>query len=202
MIMTTLKRYRFQLLLVIVGFIFLSAAFVSYRIWSFGLQDYTAKADAAIVLGAAVWGDEPSPVFKERINHAISLYQNGYVDFIIFTGGRGNEDEQAESEVAASYAVSYGVPEENIFIETVSRITEENLSYAHEIVKVQGFKKLLIVSDPLHMKRAIMIAKHEGMTVLSSPTRSSVYQSFQVKFQFLMRETFFYIGYLFTKPFR
>ena len=32
-------------------------------------------ADVAIVLGAAVWRGEPSPVFAARIDHAIDLYR-------------------------------------------------------------------------------------------------------------------------------
>nr|WP_313889979.1 MULTISPECIES: hypothetical protein [Nostoc] len=40
----------------------------------------------AIVLGAAVWGEELSPVFKERINHVINLYKYVDVSPIIFTG--------------------------------------------------------------------------------------------------------------------
>ncbi|WP_412675008.1 hypothetical protein [Aneurinibacillus aneurinilyticus] len=40
-------------------------------------------ADAAIVLGAAVWNERPSPVFRERIRHAVALYKQGKVKFII-----------------------------------------------------------------------------------------------------------------------
>lgn len=41
----------------------------------FSSKNQLIKTDAAIVLGAAAWGDEPSPVFRERINHAIWLYE-------------------------------------------------------------------------------------------------------------------------------
>ncbi|MGF6354254.1 vancomycin permeability regulator SanA [Paenibacillus sp. 4624] len=44
-------------------------------------------SDAAIVLGAAVQGDIPSPVFRERIEQAIRLYKVGTVRNLIFTGG-------------------------------------------------------------------------------------------------------------------
>lgn len=47
----------------------------------------SAKADAAVVLGAAAWGNKPSPVFRERIAHGIDLYRNGTVGKLIFTGG-------------------------------------------------------------------------------------------------------------------
>ena len=66
-------------------------------------------ADAAIVLGAAVWEDAPSPVFAARLDHAITLYHQGRVHALIFTGGVGEGDILAESEVARTYALAQGV---------------------------------------------------------------------------------------------
>jgi vancomycin permeability regulator SanA len=42
-----------------------------------------APADAAVVMGATVFRDRPSPVFRERINHAIDLYQEGMVEYAL-----------------------------------------------------------------------------------------------------------------------
>ena len=60
--------------------------FVAVRIYTYGNNAVDVQGDAAIVLGAAVWGNEVSPVFRERINHAIDLYRSGKVRKIIFTG--------------------------------------------------------------------------------------------------------------------
>jgi len=66
------------------------------RICSFGNTRSDASADAAIVLGAAVWSSGVSPVFRERINHGIDLYRTGKVRKLIFTGGQGNPGEPTE----------------------------------------------------------------------------------------------------------
>lgn len=58
-------------------------------IWRYGNVDEKCEADVAIVLGAGTYDKEVSPVFRERINHGIWLYENGYVKKIIFTGGYG-----------------------------------------------------------------------------------------------------------------
>ena len=155
-----------------------------------------------MVLGAAAWEDEPSPVLRERINHSIWLYENDYVDKIIFTGGNGEGDQYAESEVARDYAIKNNVNAEDILIETTSKITEENLKYAYEIAVEENFDTFTIVSDPLHMKRAILMAKNIGMEAYSSPTQSSVYKSLNSKVPFFLRELFFYTGYIFSLPFR
>lgn len=176
--------------------------YIAIIIWTFGDNNQLTKTDAAIVLGAAVWDDEPSPVFRERIHHAVWLYDNHYVDKIIFTGGKGEGERFAESEVAKTYAIEKGVAQEDILIETKSRITEENLKYANEIAKENKLNSFTIVSDPLHMKRAILMAEQLGMQAYSSPTETTVYKTLKSKIPFLCREVFYYIGYVITLPFR
>jgi uncharacterized SAM-binding protein YcdF (DUF218 family) len=158
-------------------------------------------ADAAIVMGAAVWGSRPSPVFAERIKHGIHLYQQGQVEAIIFTGGLGRGDELAEAEAARAYALARGVPAKDIFYETVSTITYENVAEAAEIVRQQGFERVLIVSDPIHMKRSVTMARDLGLDAHPSPTPTSRYKSWWSKLGFLVRETGWYAGYVLARRF-
>lgn len=58
-----------------------------------------------------------------------------------------------------------------------------------------NYKTALIVSDPLHMKRAMLQAKDYGIDAYSSPTNTSMYKSIKEKTKFLFRELFFLIGY-------
>ncbi|UHA58643.1 YdcF family protein [Metabacillus litoralis] len=196
-----IKKLRLICLLIVL-FISILIAYSAYTIWSFSQEDQLVHSDSAIVLGAAVWGDQPSPVFRERINHSISLYKNGYVKKVIFTGGKGSENDYTEAEVAKDYAIENGIEEKDILIETRSRITEENLIYAYDIALFNKLKTFTIVSDPLHMKRAIFIAKDIGMQAYSSPTPSTQYKSFKSQAPFLFREVFLYIGYICSSPFR
>jgi uncharacterized SAM-binding protein YcdF (DUF218 family) len=153
-------------------------------IYSFSLTSSVAPADAAVVMGATVFRDRPSPVFRERINHAIDLYQQGLVQYIIFTGGLAGNDELAESEAARNYAIAQGVPAEHIFIETESYNSCLNLVKAKRIMEENDLDQALIVSDPLHMKRAMWLAESIGLEALSSPTPTSRYQSFERKARF------------------
>ena len=168
-------------------------------IYNYSLVTEDVKADAAIVLGAAVWGNAPSPVFKERIDHTINLYKNAKVDQLIFTGGVGENDELAESEVAKTYAINHNVPENVIFIETSSKFTFENLIESKKIMSDMGINSVLIVSDPLHMKRAMMMADDLGIKAYSSPTPTSRYKSWHAKLKFLFSETYYYFGYFIKK---
>ncbi|PFA66819.1 multidrug MFS transporter [Bacillus sp. AFS015802] len=200
-----MKLTRTIRLRVFAGIVVIFISFISYSafsIWSFSTNIQLVKTDAAVVLGAAAWDGEPSPVLRERINHAIWLYENDYVEKIIFTGGKDKGDKYAESEVAREYAIKNNIDPADILIETKSKITEENLKYAHQIAIKEDLNTFTIVSDPLHMKRAILMAKNTGMNVYSSPTQSSVYKTWDTKVPFFLRELFFYIGYIFSLPFR
>ncbi|MFZ0548892.1 MAG: ElyC/SanA/YdcF family protein, partial [Candidatus Promineifilaceae bacterium] len=83
-----IRRFRFFFVLLLVGGL-LFVLWSAVSIYVYSRRDEAQEADAAIVLGAAVFGTRPSPVLRERINHAVSLYEAGYVDKIIFTGGLG-----------------------------------------------------------------------------------------------------------------
>ena len=181
------------LLCIISGFIYI--IFAAFAIYSFSHVSQLTNADAAMILGASVWNDRPSPVFRERINHGIWLYKNGYAKNLIFTGGFGTNSNISESSVARNFAIRDDVPAENIFIEEVSRTTIENIYYASNIITENNFDTIIIVSDPLHMKRSVTIAKDLRLNVFSSPTPTTRYISRKAKLDFLAYEWFYYITY-------
>lgn len=175
---------------------------VAISIWSYGSVDEKRTADCAIILGAGTSGGEVSPVYRERINHGIWLYENGYVDYIIVTGGTGDGETVSDAEAARDYAISVGVPSDIIIVEAKSTITEENIENAKVIMDAYSLEDAIIVSDPLHMKRAMLMCKDYGIQAYSSPTPTSMYRSLKTKLPFLLREEFFYIGYSIARVFR
>ena len=166
----------------------------------FSGKDETRPADAVIVLGAAVYDNSPSPVFCARIDHAVDLYSEGYARTIIMTGGVGDGNIRSEADIAREYAEKKGVPSSSILMEEESRVTLENLENAKGIMENKGMDTALIVSDPLHMKRAVLYAKDLGMTVYSSPTPTTLYKTWKTKLPFLMREEFYYVTYRLIRP--
>jgi uncharacterized SAM-binding protein YcdF (DUF218 family) len=174
---------------------------VGINIYSYSSKSTNETADAAIVLGAAVWNGKPSPVFEERIKHAIFLYENNQVEYLIFTGGVGIRDERSEADVGREYAIQNGVEPDHIFTESESRITYQNLSKAKAIASNTDISSYLIVSDPLHMKRSVVMAKDLGMNAFPSPTTTSKYESWKSKLPFSLREIYFYIHYQFKTTF-
>jgi len=193
---SNMKKTLGRILKFLVLAIVLTIVITAVRIYTYGDYSVDISADAAVVLGAAVWSTNVSPVFRERINHAIELYRQGKVRKLIFTGGQGNSNEPTEAAAARAYALANGIPSQDILVEQKSHTTYENIVYAKQLADSNNIKKVLLVSDPMHMKRAMTIALDVGLDASPSPTQTTRYKTWRTQFSELVRETFYYLGYL------
>ena len=173
----------------------LYSIFCAISIVRYADRDESAPADCIIVLGAGTNGRTPNPVFRERLHHAVTLYEKGYSDVILLTGGYSPGNAYSDAAIAGQYLMELGIPEDAILLEEKSTITQENLEYAKEIMDLHDLSTAIIISDPLHMKRSMMMAKDYEIDALPSPTPTTRYQTWRTKLPFLARETFFYVGY-------
>lgn len=166
-----------------------------------GERDQAAPADTIIVLGAAAYDAVPSPVFKARIEHGLHLFDDGLAGTLIFTGGYGGGGARfAESQVARRYAMRQGVPETAILIESTSQTTYQNLFEARRLMQEHGLQRAIVVSDPLHMARALRLCRALGIDALGSPTPSTRFRSFRTRWEFLAREVYFFHRDLVVSP--
>ncbi|QMT31736.1 YdcF family protein [Alysiella filiformis] len=189
-----LKTGKF--LLRLAGILVLGVALlVGWSAWQ--VYDYATRAtsdyhaDAALVLGAAAWGDKPSPVYRERIQHSIYLYQNQFVKKIIFTGGTPKQGYPTEAEVGKMFAIKHGVPPKDIIVENASRNTLYNIRNAKQLMQQHAIKQVILVSDPDHMARAMSIAQHFNVPAYASPTPTSRYVGSNQRSEFFWREVFY-----------
>jgi len=125
-----------------------------------------AKADAGVILGAAVWGGRrPSPVFRERINKGFEVYNKKFVPKLVLTGG-GSEGEISEAEVAKNELIKYGVNENNLIVENESNSTMEQIWFVrNNLFKKNNWSKIIIISDNFHLFRASEICKFNDINV-------------------------------------
>ncbi len=167
----------------------LTATLTAVPIVRYARVDETRAADCVVVLGAGTWEGTVSPVFEERLRHAAELYRSGLAPKIILTGGLDPANTITDAEAARRWTEREGIPAEDVLLEDRSRYTHENFLYAKEIMDREGFESALVVSDPLHMKRAMLCARDFGVTGYSSPTPTSMYRSTGARAKFLLRET-------------
>jgi vancomycin permeability regulator SanA len=124
------------------------------------------KADAGIILGAAVWGgNRPSPVLRERINKGFEIYQKKFVGKLVLTGG-GSPNEMTEADVAKNELKKYGVDEKNLIAEVKSNSTIEQIHYVRDkCYKRYNWNKIILISDNYHLFRSSEICKFNNMNV-------------------------------------
>jgi len=186
---TGLLGWLWRLFVLTLGWLLAVTAWI---VWV-GERDQAGPADAIIVLGAAAYDAKPSPVFEERIRHGLDLYRAGYAPLLIFTGGYGGSGARfSESQVARRYALKQGVPDKAILIETASRNTLQNLVEAKRLMAQRKLQRVIIVSDPLHMARALRLSRALGIEALASSTPSTRFRSFHTSWRFLAQELLFF----------
>lgn len=126
--------------------------------------------DAAVILGAGIWGDKPSPMLEDRILEGIKLYNSGVVKKLIMSGDHGKEDYD-EVNLMKKFAIEKGIPSEDIFMDHAGFSSYDSMYRAKEIFKV---KKIVVVTQKYHQYRTLYIAKKLGIEaygVASNPRK-------------------------------
>lgn len=117
-------------------------------------------ADCIIVLGCLVKENGvPSDMLGDRLKRGVELYKNGAAPKILMSGDHGTK-EYNEVQAMKDYAVSNGVPSEDIFMDHAGFCTYDSIYRAKEVF---GAKKIVIVTQKYHLHRALLIAKSLGI---------------------------------------
>jgi len=111
--------------------------------------------DVIVVLGAAQLPDgSPGPVIERRVGEALRLWRAGKAPRILFSGG-ATALPTTEAETMAVLARAEGLPEDAIHLEDRSTRTLENAVFCVKIMRAQGWREPLVVTDDFHMARAV-----------------------------------------------
>jgi uncharacterized SAM-binding protein YcdF (DUF218 family) len=153
------------------------------------------RADAIVVLGAAQYDGEPSPVFAGRLDHAALLFEQGRADRVLVLGGGQPGDRFTEAEAGRAYLVEKGVPEEAIIPVPEGNTTFESLRAAAPVMREAGMGSAFLVSDPWHNARVERMAGDLEIDGHASATWQSAATSQETRFEGYLRETFAYLYY-------
>lgn len=107
--------------------------------------------DAIIVPGVPFEPEDWSLTMKVRVYWGKYLFDKGRAKNIIYSGS-AVYTPYIEAEIMALYGESLGIPKANIFIESKAEHTTENVYYAVQLAKKQGFKSIALATDPFQSK--------------------------------------------------
>ena len=118
----------------------------------------TPRAADAIVVFAGGVGEsgQAGGGYQERVKEAIALYQKGLASHIVFSSGYVGP-LFPEASIMQQLAVSSGhVPADAIVLETRAANTYQNVTFTRRILTEQHWTRILLVSSPYHMRRALL----------------------------------------------
>jgi uncharacterized SAM-binding protein YcdF (DUF218 family) len=179
-------------LVVLAGFIATAVA-----VWRAAHNDEAGRrrADAIVVLGAAQYDGDPSPVFQGRLDHAVLLFEEDFADRIVVLGAGQPGEKFTEAEAGAEYLVGEGVPGEAIIPSPRGQTTWQSLRAAAELMDQQGLRSAFLVSDPWHNLRIRRMARDLGIEGYVSATWQSAARSQATRLSGYTREVFAYLYY-------
>ncbi|AOT72169.1 YdcF family protein [Geosporobacter ferrireducens] len=183
-----------QLLLVLLLAFTLLFCAIQWKIIAAPFREKPVPSDTLIVLGAHLWGDQPSPLLRYRLDKAIELYHLGYGQKIIVSGAQGHDEITTEAKAMAAYLVRNGIPQEDIFLEENSYNTFQNLKFSKEIMEKEELRHAVVVTNTFHLYRALRIAKYLDIEISGSAAKMHPFIGTKVKYY--TREFFSVIKFL------
>jgi vancomycin permeability regulator SanA len=182
----------------VLGVAVLVVVLTGWAVWSAAHADDASRvdrADAIVVLGAAQYEGEPSPVFAGRLDHAKLLYDQGRADTVLVLGAGRPGDVSTEAEAGRDYLVGAGVPASVVIALPVGHTTLESLRAAAGYLEERDLTSAFLVSDPWHNLRVKRMASDLGIEAFVSATWTSAARTEQTRFAGYLRETFAYLYY-------
>ena len=111
-------------------------------------------ADAIVVFAGGVGESGKAGVgVQERVGQAVNLYRAGHAPKLIFSSGY--VFTLREAEVMKAIAVSNGVPADAILLEEQAANTHQNVTFTRQLLDQHQWRRILLVSSPYHMRRAV-----------------------------------------------
>lgn len=162
-----LFSYKAKKLIKYCFIIFLGVYVMCNAIIYFGSKRYMSRDMAkipacyvALVPGASVYASgQPSPILADRLDKAYELYKNNKVKRFLLSGDHGTRSYDEVNNMKA-YLNKKGVPDSVIFTDHAGFDTYSSMVRARDIFKVDS---LIIVTQAFHLRRAVYIARKQGL---------------------------------------
>jgi uncharacterized SAM-binding protein YcdF (DUF218 family) len=131
-------------------------------------------AQAMVVLASSFYAPNPPQPRSVpgwgmylRCRHAAWLYREGWRMPVVTSGGR--QGDRVMAEIMRDALLTEGVPQENIWLEGESDSTQENAAFSAKLLLPRGIRRIILVTEAYHMRRAERDFRKEGFEVEPAP---------------------------------
>ncbi len=117
------------------------------------------EAEAALVLGAGLYGGRPTPMLASRLDIAAELYRAGKVRALLLSGdnSRAGYDEPSAMR---DHLLALGVPEAVMVLDYAGFDTWDSCVRARQVF---GARRLTVVTQVFHLPRAVTLCRTAGL---------------------------------------
>jgi uncharacterized SAM-binding protein YcdF (DUF218 family)/glycosyltransferase involved in cell wall biosynthesis len=135
--------------------------------WCAGPLKLTApprSADAIVVFAGGVGeSGRAGGGAQERLKQAIDLFRAGYAPYLVLSSGFVYSFHEAQ--VMRTLAIDQGIPASAIALEERATNTYENVRFVDDILRDHHWRRILLVSSPYHMRRALLVWRKQAPVV-------------------------------------
>jgi uncharacterized SAM-binding protein YcdF (DUF218 family)/glycosyltransferase involved in cell wall biosynthesis len=136
------------------------------------------RSDAIVVFAGGVGeSGRAGGGAQERLKQAVDLYKAGYAPWLILSSGYVYSFREAE--VMRALAIDLGIPASAIVLEQRATNTYENVRFVDEILRDHHWSRILLVSSPYHMRRALLVWRRQAPELSVVPTPAIDSQFYQ-----------------------
>ena len=147
-----------------------------------GRHEPEYDSDYVLILGCRIRPDGSLyPLIRGRVDRAITFYHKqsasaGKPPVLVPSGGKGEDEPEAEADAMARYLREQGIPEKDILIENRSKTTLENLSFSKQLIDQSGSdRKAVFCTSSYHVYRGGILASERGWDIDGMGSRTKWY---------------------------
>lgn len=131
-------------------------------------------AEAVVILGGGM-NKAPDSYYLGsssaiRTLEGLSVAKSTGLPVIVSGGDTYGNMGKGSGELMMETLVELGMPAKRVIVEGESRNTEENSVYTAEICRQKGYKKVILVTSALHMRRSVLLFSEEDLEIIPCPT--------------------------------
>lgn len=138
------------------------------------------QPEVMVIFGCQMRKDGPSILLKDRLDTALTYWEEHPDIKIVVTGGKGDDEHVSEAQGMYDYLAAHGVDGESIYMEDKSRNTWQNVNYTFALMEREGWNltdDVLLVSSGFHLARIEMLWDRVRIGILRDEVYNDQYIS-------------------------
>jgi len=144
-------------------------------------EDLRPRPFIVVLCGGCRHSGQLSEATVARVEHGVRLFHRGLAPRLVLSGGRWAAHRPACAPRMKALARSLGVHDAHLLVEDRSSRTAENAREVAALLAERGDRSILLVTSPVHMRRAALCFERQGIEVSCAPTPGRLGEALMVK---------------------